>query len=165
MKVLRILNRQKTRSIDAPMLRQVAVCLLRELVEISDYELAIHLVEPEEMARVNQQFLQHEGSTDVITFDNSDPQTDEAEALRGELFVCVADAQAFAKRFHSTWQSEVARYVVHGVLHLRGYDDLQPALRRKMKYQENRLLKTLASRFDLRHLDKSRSIVRSDPIA
>ena len=57
-----------------------------------------------------------------------------------------------AKEFQSSWQSEVVRYVVHGVLHLLGYDDLQPALRRRMKREENRLVRRLAKRFALAQL-------------
>ena len=53
------------------------------------------------------------------------------------------DAVAQATEFKTTWQSEVVRYVVHGVLHLLGHDDLQPDLRRKMKREENRLVRRL----------------------
>ena len=59
---------------------------------------------------------------------------------------------AQAKEFKSSWQSELVRYVVHGVLHLLGYDDLKPELRRKMKREENRLVRLLAKRFSLAQL-------------
>jgi len=48
------------------------------------------------------------------------------------------------------------RYVVHGLLHLRGYDDRQPAARRQMKREEDRLLTQLARRFPFRRLGKAR---------
>jgi rRNA maturation RNase YbeY len=44
---------------------------------------------------------------------------------------------------------EVTRYLVHGVLHLEGYDDTDPVSRRAMKRRENKLLKELSRRFDL----------------
>ena len=47
--------------------------------------------------------------------------------LHGELFICVDEAVFQAKQFGTSWQLEIVRYVVHGVLHLRGHDDLQPA--------------------------------------
>ena len=53
--------------------------------------------------------------------------------MAGEIFVCVPEALAQASRFGAAWQEELVRYIVHGVLHLRGYDDLQPVARRKMK--------------------------------
>ena len=172
MKLLRILNRQKTRLVNVVFLRRVTACLLQELIKLDGYELAVHLVEPSEMMRLNETFLGHEGSTDVITFDNSESRAGihgargsgnrqtgglphkGATELCGEIFISVADAAGYARTFRSTWQSEVARYVVHGVLHLRGYDDIEPGLRRVMKRQENRLLKALAVKFDLSQFER-----------
>jgi probable rRNA maturation factor len=107
------------------------------------------------MAGVNWQFLRHAGSTDVITFDHREPllAPDPAELrLHGELFVCVDDAVKQAEAFRTTWTSEVVRYLVHGVLHLLGYDDLKPHFRRRMKREEGRLLRWLESRFSLAEL-------------
>lgn len=70
----------------------------------------------------------------------------------GEIYLCVAVAVRQAKTFRTTWPSEVARYVVHGLLHLLGYDDLEPAQRRRMKRVENRMMRRLAERFPLRQL-------------
>jgi probable rRNA maturation factor len=69
--------------------------------------------------------------------------------LHGELFICVDDAIFQAKQFNTNWQSEMVRYVVHGVLHLLGYDDLQPELKRKMKRAENRLVRLLEKKFPI----------------
>jgi rRNA maturation RNase YbeY len=57
--------------------------------------------------------------------------------MHGELFICVDEAVLQAKKFKTSWQSEIVRYLVHGVLHLLGHDDFKPA-RRKMKREENR---------------------------
>src|ERR1700704_3748815 len=72
-RVLSFRNRQCTRAIAVPVLRRITRHVLESELGVADYEFGVHLVEPEEMARVNQQFLQHEGSTDVITFDHSAP--------------------------------------------------------------------------------------------
>jgi len=88
----------------------------------------------------------------VITFDHSDGNS--AEQMSGEIFISLADALVHAKRFRTTWQEEVARYVVHGLLHLCGYDDLRPVARRKMKREEDRLMRGLKRRFRLRRLRK-----------
>jgi probable rRNA maturation factor len=74
--------------------------------------------------------------------------------LRGELFICVDDAVAHARQFRTTWQSELVRYVIHGLLHLCGHDDLQPAARHRMKQEERRLLRQLSQRFPLARLGK-----------
>jgi rRNA maturation RNase YbeY len=70
-------------------------------------------------------------------------------SLHGELFVCVDEAVAQAKIFKTHWQSEIVRYLVHGILHLLGHDDLKTNSRRKMKREENRLLRQLAKKFSL----------------
>jgi probable rRNA maturation factor len=155
-----IASRQRTKKINLRLLKQIARVLLTEL-EIENAELGIALVGAKEMARVNWNFLRHEGSTDVITFDHAEKRKAESgkrKSLHGELFICVDDAVAQAKKFKTNWQSEVVRYVVHGVLHLVGHDDLKPALRRKMKRAENRLVRCLEKSFSLAQLSRAGKI-------
>ena len=142
--VLVLRNRQKDRPLRVRTLRQVILDLLQAMG--LEAELGFHWVSAAEMARVNWRFLRHEGSTDVITFDyGSTPGR-----LHGECFICVADAVAQAEEFGTTWSEEVLRYVIHGILHLRGYDDLEPGLRRTMKREENRWVRWVAGRsYDL----------------
>ena len=152
-----IANRQRTRKINRRLLHKIAAELFTEL-EIATAELGVHLVGAKEMARINWQFLRHEGATDVITFDHSDQRKAEGgkrNQLHGELFICVAEAVRQAKEFNTGWQAEVVRYVVHGVLHLLGYDDLKPQLRRMMKREENRLMRQLEKRFTLAQLSRT----------
>ena len=71
-RVLSFRNRQRTRLLAIPTLRRITRHVLESELGVLDYELCFHFVSTEEMARVNEQFLQHTGSTDVITFDHSD---------------------------------------------------------------------------------------------
>ncbi|MGD1089893.1 MAG: rRNA maturation RNase YbeY [Verrucomicrobiota bacterium] len=144
-----ITNRQRKRKINSRLLKKIVGTLLTEL-EIQETELGINLVAAPKMALVNETFLQHKGSTDVITFDYRDKT--EGTFLRGELFVCVDEAFLQALKYGTNWQSEVVRYIVHGVLHLLGHEDHQIAARRKMKCEENRLLRGLSHRFPLSKL-------------
>jgi rRNA maturation RNase YbeY len=66
--------------------------------------------------------------------------------VRGEIFICIDDVIANARRFGVNPQSELLRCVVHGALHLLGFDDKRPADRRKMKRKENLLLRKLSGR-------------------
>ena len=134
------------------LLRTITLSLLTELLKLEDFELAICIVHAPEMAKINETFLQHSGSTDVITFDYSD---NPSSVLHGEIFICIDDALVQAREFRTSWQSEITRYVIHGILHLLGFDDLNPAARRKMKREENRLLKKVSSLFPLRKLGGS----------
>jgi probable rRNA maturation factor len=141
-----IANRQQTKKIDTRLLKQIVNELLAEL-KIPKAILGINLVAAPEMTLVNEAFLKHTGSTDVITFDYTEKT--EGTILAGEIFVCVDEAIAHAKKFKTTWQSEIARYIVHGVLHLLGHDDHRVAARQKMKREENRLLHMLSKKFSL----------------
>ena len=136
-------NRQRTRRVDIRSLRALVAAVLDDLG--IDAEIGIHLVSAREMAKVNWDFLRHEGSTDVITFDHSST----TERLHGELFISVADAVVQAEEFGTTWDEELARYVIHGLLHLLGHDDLEPAKRRVMKRRENRLVRKFAEKHPL----------------
>ena len=153
---LAIANQQRAVRLDTRLLRSITKALLTDLLELGDFDLGVIIVRAPEMAQINQTFLQHEGSTDVITFDyvNDSPLTTHHStfSVHGEIFICIDDAMAQAREFRTSWQSELARYVIHGVLHLRGYDDIRATDRRKMKREENRLLKKTARLFPLSKL-------------
>jgi probable rRNA maturation factor len=159
--LLTIQNRQRTQPIDVRMLEQVTASLVGDLLKLEQVEFGVSLVGAKEMARINWQFLQHEGATDVITFDHSEGQLSRRksvvvrELINGELFVCVPVAVAQAQSFRTTWQSELVRYIVHGVLHLLGHDDHQAAARTLMKREENRLVRLLGRRFKLAELGRN----------
>lgn len=143
-------NRQRVRRLDRKLLKQIAEFTLTES-GVQTAELGIHFVSAKEMAKVHEQFMNIAGSTDVITFDHgSEPPT----KIHGEIFISVEDAITQAREFRTKWQNEIARYIVHGILHLLGYDDLAARLRAKMKREENRLVRRLESNLNLRNIEK-----------
>lgn len=155
-----ITNRQQTKKINLRLLKKIAGALPAEL-KVENAELGINLVAAREMALINETFLKHEGSTDVITFDYSEKRKTEngkQKCLSGEIFVCVDEAVLQARKFKTGWQSEIVRYIVHGVLHLLGHGDLKPDLRRKMKLEENRLLRGLSQKFSLAQIARRSKI-------
>jgi len=152
---LTVCNRQRSRQINHRLFRQIGLTLLKDLCAVKQAELGINLVAASEMQRLNETFLHHTGSTDVITFDYSEhtsPVPNPVVMVHGEIFLCVDEAILQARQFRTTWQSELVRYLIHGVLHLLGHDDHLAVARRRMKREENRLLKSLSSRFALSRL-------------
>lgn len=150
-----IQNRQRSIPVNTRLLRIITRTLLKQFFETADFDVAVYVVRAAEMARLNETYLQHRGSTDVITFDYSDSASQTRKdklPLHGEIFVCIDDAIKQARHFRSTWPSELTRYIIHGLLHLQNFDDVHPAARRKMKREESRLLKELSRRFALREL-------------
>jgi rRNA maturation RNase YbeY len=152
---LELRNRQREKKIDLRLLKRIVGFFLGELAnsdgkvaQFSSYELGVHLVGTAEIERLNETWLQHEGPTDVITFDYNDPAR--PQMLAGEILVCVSEAIGQAKQFGTSWQSEVVRYIVHGILHLGGFDDQTAKKKRAMKRFENHWVKFLSREFDFR---------------
>ena len=138
---LLIRNRQRVRRLNLRTLKRILSHLVQEELGLERVELGVRLVDDAEMTRANERYLGHQGSTDVISFGYEDhPPTGH---LTGDLLVCVPEAVRQAKRFRVPWEHELVRYLVHGVLHLRGYEDGTRRAREKMKREENRLLRKL----------------------
>ena len=150
-------SRQKLRAVQTGQLRKIGRFLLVDLLGKDDFELALYLVGSTEMRQLNETFLHHEGSTDVITFDYAENPSDSTR-LHGEIFVCIDEAVTQAKRFRTTWQQELVRYLVHGVLHLCGFDDKTSRKRRSMKREEDKLVAELIGRFELSRPGRGRTL-------
>jgi len=153
-----VASHQRTRKINARLLKEIAEALLSDL-EIEQAELGITLVAAREMALLNETFLQHDGPTDDITFDYLEPRkgreiNGRRRNLHGELFICMDVSLKQSREFKTTWQTEVVRYLVHGVLHLLGHDDHVAAARRRMKREENRLVLKLGRKFSLAKISR-----------
>ena len=98
-------------------------------------ELSVALVDDATIATVNWQFLRHTGPTDVISFDLGEGLV--------EIVVSAERAVIVARKLRRRPHDELALYLVHGLLHLAGYDDHTPAQRRAMRAAENCCLKQL----------------------
>lgn len=137
---LAIVNRQRDCLINGHRLRNIVLHHLNRQLDVACYDLTVLLVTPARMAEVNEHHLGHTGPTDVITFDYTEPGLDR---VAGELLVCPAVAREQARDYRTTWDAEVLRYIVHGILHLQGYDDQTGPDRRRMKREEDRRVQAL----------------------
>lgn len=133
-----ILNRQRSRRVDLPGLRRVTEMVLEGDFGLTEGELGVQLIGSRRMAAMNWRWLRHEGSTDILTFDHREGG---AGPLHGELFISVDDAVAQAGEYGTRPGTELFRYVVHGILHLLGYDDTTVGARKLMKREENRVVR------------------------
>ena len=96
-------------------------------------ELSLVFLTDSALTQLHADFLADPTATDVITFEG-----DSAMGVAGEICVSVDTAAAYAKQTKRDFASELLLYVVHGWLHLAGYDDLQPAKKRVMRRAESR---------------------------
>jgi probable rRNA maturation factor len=145
-------NRQRIRKIDLRLLRRILLVCLRELLAMEHFEVGIEIVDSARMTELNEGFLRHAGSTDVISFDYGGKPL--PGRVLGDIYICIDEAICQAKRFRATWQEELVRYSVHGILHLLGYDDRTARLREKMKRVEDKLVAALAARFPVKSLHR-----------
>jgi probable rRNA maturation factor len=101
-------------------------------------ELSLAFLTDAKLAKLHADFLDDPTTTDVITFDGQ-PEF----GVAGEICVSADTASAYANEHGREFSEELTLYVVHGWLHLAGYDDLQPAKKRLMRAAEARAMKLL----------------------
>jgi rRNA maturation RNase YbeY len=84
---------------------------------------------------INQKYLKHDYYTDIITFDYST-----GKVISGDIFISVDTVASNAEKFDTGFNREILRIIIHGILHLCGYDDQTPELRKQMTLLENEAL-------------------------
>ncbi len=112
------------------------VSLLTSDLDFIVESLPINFISSDQIITINKEYLNHNYSTDIITFNYSGSNKN----LDGEIFISVDDAKINAKVYNNSLKEELARLVIHGILHLIGYDDKKKSDFKKMKELENSLL-------------------------
>lgn len=87
----------------------------------------------EYLLKINTQYLKHNYYTDVITFTISLP----GDAIESEIYISVDRIKENAKTYNVLYQNELLRVIIHGVLHLCGYNDQKPLSKQIMKKKED----------------------------
>ena len=97
----------------------------------------------EKILEVNRQYLQHDYYTDIITFDYSDDAllTGKKDTIAGDLFISLDTVRTNAEQQGTTYDEELHRVIIHGILHLCGINDKGPGEREIMEREENKALK------------------------
>lgn len=98
-------------------------------------EIAYIFVNDEKILEVNRQYLQHDYYTDIITFDYT-----EGDVISGDLFISLDTVRTNAEQVGATYEQELDRVIIHGVLHLCGINDKGPGEREIMEAAENKAL-------------------------
>ncbi len=98
-------------------------------------------VDDDRILEVNRQFLGHDYYTDIITFDYN-----ERNILSGDLFISLDTVRSNAELVGATYEQELHRVIIHGVLHLCGINDKGPGEREIMEAAENKALALLSEK-------------------
>ena len=85
------------------------------------------------LLQINQQYLDHDTYTDIVTFDNSE----EEGKIISDIFISIERIRENAVKFNVTETTELHRVIIHGALHLLGYKDKSPGDKQKMTQKED----------------------------
>ena len=102
-------------------------------------EIGYLFVDDEKILEVNREYLGHDYYTDVITFDY-----DEDDTVSGDIVISLDTVRSNAQLFGKTYEEELYRVIIHGILHLCGINDKGPGEREIMEAEENKALALLA---------------------
>lgn len=147
-----IANEQRCLRVNRRRLTQLALSVLaRE--QVARAEISIAIVDDTRIHAINRKFLNHDCPTDVISFllEGTEGTDDAAPVVRrgtgktinGEIVISAETALRVAADYDKTPADELALYLVHGLLHLCGYDDLTPKEKRLMHRREAEALEAL----------------------
>jgi probable rRNA maturation factor len=136
-------NHQRRVALDLRWLRRFAPVAVEECVRVSGdgqfalsqlEEVSVAIVSDRRIAEIHVEFMAIEGPTDVITFEH------------GDIVISAETALAYARQYEQPVNREVALYIVHGLLHLNGFDDLEPRARRRMHAVQARVMRACLRR-------------------
>lgn len=96
----------------------------------------------EYLHKINMEYLNHDTYTDIITFDNSEDEDE--QVLEGDIFISVERVKENSATLKTTFEQEIHRVMVHGLLHLTGYDDHSAEDKQLMREKEDSALAILA---------------------
>jgi probable rRNA maturation factor len=136
---IKVHNRQRQVAIDRNELqafarRALPLCLEKNRSGQMEFsEIDVILVSDRRMAQLHHRFMGIDGPTDVITFQH------------GEIFLSVEMAKRQAASYHTSFQHELRLYLVHGLLHLAGYDDREALVRRQMERTQEKIVARAAA--------------------
>ena len=134
-----IQNVQRSASVSTPKLQRFAAiaCKLvwqigRPKSEIASLtQIYVLIVSDRRMTTLHKEFCEIPGATDVLTFQH------------GEIVISVDTALVQARMFHTSVTSEIQLYLLHGLLHLAGFDDVTPSQRHQMHQLQKKLMTTI----------------------
>lgn len=130
-----IADQQTELELDQQLLRK-AIRMVIEDAGIARAEISLAVVDDQTIARLNEEYLDHQGPTDVLSF----LLEREGDMLEGEVVVGAQTARRQATRFDWPAENELLLYVIHGTLHLVGYDDATADQRAAMRDKERACL-------------------------
>ncbi|MFH1995450.1 MAG: rRNA maturation RNase YbeY [Candidatus Omnitrophota bacterium] len=141
---VRTTNLNKRYDLDLDAAEKAARCALRYLKK-KKCSLEIIFLSDEKMRALNRKYMRVNRSTDVLSF-NMESSRFGIVDFSGCIFISSDKASTNSFRFETTFEKEIILYIIHGILHLNGYDDTTARKRRAMSSKENEILGLLCKK-------------------
>jgi probable rRNA maturation factor len=136
---IRVSNRNPSYKISELFLEKLAGIIMRSLKKAKDAEIEIVLLDDKGIRKLNKQFKKEDSATDVLSF-RIDRDEFGRKKFLGEVVISLDTARRNSGLFGTEFEYEIVRYVIHGILHLFGYDDLTEKERTRMWQKQEKLL-------------------------
>lgn len=128
----------------SPLRVQLLAETLLEFKQIQTDEVIFHFIDKKTISELHEEFFKDPSPTDCISFPIDRPNDDSGgHHILGEVFVCPQVAIEYAEEHNLSPHSELSMYIIHGLLHLLGYDDLSTSDEKIMREEEKRCMKYL----------------------
>lgn len=134
--LINISNRQRLLKIPPKKVRKLVETVILNEGHSCD-EVSIQFVNTKTMCQMHEDFFDDPSPTDCMSFPLDDEPSDDYRVL-GDVVVCPETAINYAKLHQTNHYQELTLYIVHGLLHLMGYDDIRETDRKKMRAAEKR---------------------------
>jgi probable rRNA maturation factor len=155
-----VLNKQRLVQVSVPLVKKLVAMVLSENGS-SDREIGIVLVDDAYIRRLNKRYLRRSGPTDVLSFGFPDPDCGRVpERMLGDVVVSAERAFFRAAEFGKDVSEEICLYVIHGVLHLLGFDDERKTPAAEMRREEERMLACARGRYGADFFRKAVRVAR-----
>lgn len=134
-----VYNKQRNLKISSQAVKKLVSAVMDNEDRFCD-EVSIHFVSTKEISKLHAEFFDDPSTTDCISFPMDDEDFDFGYKLLGDVFVCPQTAIDYVKKHGGDYYEETSLYIIHGLLHLFGYDDLEPKKKVVMRRAEKKHL-------------------------
>ena len=138
-RIIKVINQNKKYRINEALVKKIAGKVLREVRKSHSSEIEIVFLSDRAIRRLNKKYKKADRPTDVLSF-KLDRDGTGGKKFLGNIFISVDRAFANSKIFNTGPEDELVLYVIHGILHLFGYDDEDPKARRRMEGKQKEIL-------------------------
>lgn len=137
-----VTNSQDIVTINPKQIESIVTCIL-DSRQVACDEISIHCVSMEDISKLHEEYFDDPSPTDCITFPIDDKEEDTFYKVLGDVFVCPEVALTYSQTHIVSFEEELTLYIVHGLLHLLGYDDIEEQEKLQMRAEETTCMNLL----------------------